>query len=246
MKIALLSDVHANLEALEACLEHAAAQGAQRLIFLGDIVGYGGDPLAVTRRVQGLCEAGALCLQGNHDWAALHGPEGFNADAAAAALWTAGQLDAEARAFLGGLPLTLEEEDRLYVHADASEPAEWHYVTSASEARRSLDATEARLTFCGHTHVPLLCGLTPTGKLATHRPPPGVAMPLMPPWKWLAVMGAVGQPRDGSPAACYGLLDVAASECVWLRVPYDVAAAAARIREAGLPDGLASRLSVGR
>ncbi|HZH47205.1 MAG TPA: metallophosphoesterase family protein [Roseococcus sp.] len=246
MRIALLADIHANKEALEACLAHAAAEGAARLVFLGDLVGYGGDPLAVTHRVQALREAGALVLAGNHDRAALDGPVGFSADAAVAIRWTAAQLDAPARDFLGGLPLTVEEEDRLYVHADASAPEEWHYVHDADAARRSLDATEVRLTFCGHTHVPLLCGLTPTGKLARHRPPPGIAMPLQAPWKWIAVMGAVGQPRDGSPAAAYGLFDPVRGECAWMRVPYDVAAAAARIRAAGLPDRLAARLAVGR
>lgn len=246
MRIALLADIHANLEALEACLAHAAAEGAERLVFLGDLVGYGGDPLAVAHRVRALRDAGALVLAGNHDRAALDGPVGFSADAAVAIRWTAGQLDAPARAFLGELPLVLEEEDRLYVHADASAPEEWRYVHDADAARRSLDATEARLTFCGHTHVPLLCGLTATGKLARHRPPPGVAMPLLAPWKWIAVMGSVGQPRDGSPAAAYGLFDSVRGECAWMRVPYDVAAAAARIRAAGLPDRLASRLAVGR
>lgn len=245
MRIALLSDIHANLEALEACLAHAAAQGAGRLVFLGDLVGYGGEPLAVTRRVRALCEAGALCVQGNHDWAALHGAAGLNADAGAAIAWTATQLDAAARDFLGGLPLTLTEEDRLYVHADASAPREWRYVDGPDPAWRSLVATEARLTFCGHTHVPLLCGLTATGKLVRHRPPPDQPMPLMAPWHWIAVLGAVGQPRDGSPAACYGLFDAARAECTWMRVPYDVAAAAAHIRAAGLPERLATRLAVG-
>ncbi|MFL1463559.1 metallophosphoesterase family protein [Roseococcus sp. DSY-14] len=242
MKVALLADIHANLEALEACLAHAAAQGAQRLVLLGDLVGYGADPAAVVARVRAL---GAPCVQGNHDHAALHGPQGFSAGAAAAMRWTQAQLSAADKAWLDALPLSLDEEDRLYVHAEASDPAAWHYVEGAAEARASLAATTARLTFCGHTHVPLLCGITPTDKLATHRPPPGAPMPLLEPWRWLAVMGAVGQPRDGNPAACYGLLDTARSECAWMRVPYDIAAAQAKIRAAGLPDALADRLARG-
>jgi diadenosine tetraphosphatase ApaH/serine/threonine PP2A family protein phosphatase len=93
--------------------------------------------------------------------------------------------------------------------------------------------------------VPALFALTATGKLAAHRPPDDMAMPLFAPRQWLAVMGAVGQPRDGKAAACYGLLDTAASEISWMRVPYDVAAAAAKIRAAGLPERLAARLATG-
>ncbi len=242
MKIALLADIHGNLQALEACLEHAAAHGARRLVVLGDLVGYGGDPAAVVARIRAL---DVSCVQGNHDHAAIHGPQGFTERAAAAMRWTSAQLSAEDKAWLDALPLSLDEEDRLYVHADASDPAAWHYVEGAMEARASLSATTARLTFCGHTHRPLLCGITPTDKLATHRPPADTPMPMLEPWRWLAVMGAVGQPRDGNPAACYGLLDTARSECAWVRVPYDVAAAQARIRAAGLPDSLADRLARG-
>ncbi|MCW8085951.1 metallophosphoesterase family protein [Sabulicella glaciei] len=243
MKLALFADVHSNLQALEACLEHAATQGAQRLLFLGDLVGYGADPSAVVARVRGL---GAPCLQGNHDQAATHGPRGFSPLAAAAMRWTQGALSAEDRAWLDALPLLLEEEDRLFVHADASAPAEWRYVEGPAEAQRSLAATEARLTFCGHTHVPLLCGLLPSGQVAALRPPMSAPVRLEAPGRWLCVMGAVGQPRDGRPAACYGLFDTGTNECTWMRVPYDVAEAASRIRAAGLPEELAARLAVGR
>lgn len=247
VRIALLSDIHANLEALEACLEHAAEVArAARLVFLGDLVGYGADPGAVVERVRSLVEGqGALCVMGNHDEAAVRGPANFTADAGAAIRWTAGQLSGEQKAFLAALPMEVQEEDRLYLHADAANPAAWIYVLSADDARRSLEATRSRLTFCGHTHVPALFGLTATGKLAGHRPPANTAMPLLPPRQWLAVIGAVGQPRDGSPAACYGLLDTDASELSWMRVPYDVAEAARKIRAAGLPDRLAARLAIG-
>lgn len=246
MRIALLADIHGNLEALEACLAHAQAQGAARLIFLGDLVGYGADPEAVTARVQGLMEAGAITLRGNHDEAALRGPEGFSPLAAEAMRWTQGRLDAATRQFLAGLPLTHEEGDCLYTHADGSNPADWRYVTDAREARRSLEATTARLTFCGHTHVPALFGLTATEKLLHHRPMDDLMLPLLQPRRWLGVIGAVGQPRDGNAAACYGLFDTARAECGWMRVPYDIEAAARKIRAAGLPEALAARLFAGR
>jgi diadenosine tetraphosphatase ApaH/serine/threonine PP2A family protein phosphatase len=245
MRIALLADIHANLEALEACLAHAAAQRAERLVFLGDLVGYGANPVEVTARVQELMACDAIALRGNHDEAALIGPQNFSRLAATAIRWTATQLTAEARAFLAGLPMTHEEEDRLYVHSEGSDPESWLYVTDATAARISLEATDARLTFCGHTHTPALFGLTATEKLVAHRPTPDLMLPLLQPRRWLAVMGAVGQPRDGNPAACYGLLDTEASECAWMRVPYDIATAAAKIRAAGLPEFLAERLFTG-
>jgi len=245
MKIALLTDIHGNLEALEACLAHAAQQGVQRLVFLGDLVGYGADPEAVVARVRWLMGQGAIALRGNHDEAALHGPVGFSRLAAMAMLWTQQRLDDETRHFLAELPLTHAEEDRLYTHADASDPAGWHYVSSAQAARCSLEGSEARLTFCGHTHLPMLFGLTATEKLVQEIPRPDVMLPLKQPQRWLAVIGAVGQPRDGNPAACYGLLDTATAECGWMRVPYDIETAAAKISTAGLPQALAARLFEG-
>lgn len=249
MLIALMADLHANREAFEACLEHAERAGAGRLVFLGDVVGYGADPEWVTETVMDrVGRRGAVAVLGNHDEAAAarRGRGGMNATAEAALAWTRSRLSAEAIGFLDSLPLEVEEEDRLYVHADASDPGRWRYVAEAEDARRSLEATEAQATFCGHTHVPRLFGITAAHKLASFRPVPGVPVPLLRPRQWIAVLGAVGQPRDGDPAACYGLLDTARSELTWVRVPYDVAAAAEKIRAAGLPESLALRLHGGR
>ncbi|HEY4253964.1 MAG TPA: metallophosphoesterase family protein [Roseomonas sp.] len=242
MLIALLADIHGNLEAFRACLEDAERHGAERLVLLGDIVGYGADPLAVTRLAMDLVAAGAIAVLGNHDAAAIGRPHRMNPEAEAAILWTRGMLDAEARGFLAALPLEREEEDRLYVHADASDPAAWRYVTDAEEARRSMEAVTQRLTFVGHVHVPQLFGLTATEKITRFRPVPGVPVPLLRPRHWCAVLGSVGQPRDGEPAACYGLFDTDRAELAWMRVPYDIASAARKIRAAGLPERLAARL----
>jgi diadenosine tetraphosphatase ApaH/serine/threonine PP2A family protein phosphatase len=246
MRIALLTDIHANREAFEACLADAERRGAARLVLLGDLVGYGADPAFAVARARALVEAGAILLKGNHDEAAVADRGGMTADAAAAAAWTRSVLAAEDKDFLAALPLEIEEEDRLYVHADAANPARWHYVRDADDARRSLDATAARLVLCGHVHVPALYGLTATQKLVAFRPVAGVATPLTRPRRWLAVLGAVGQPRDGDPAAAYAMLDTASGELTTLRVPYDIEAAAAKIRAAGLPEALASRLFRGR
>ena len=247
MLIALMADLHANREAFAACLEHAERQGAQRLAFLGDVVGYGADPEWVTEAVMARVARGAVAVLGNHDEAAVgRGRGGMNATAEAAIAWTRGRLSAEAAGFLASLPLEIEEEDRLYVHADASDPGRWRYVAEAEDARRSLEATGAQATFCGHTHVPRLFGITAAAKLASFQPVPALPVPLLRPRQWVAVLGAVGQPRDGDPAACYGMLDTARDELTWVRVPYDVAAAAEKIRAAGLPESLALRLHRGR
>ncbi|GAA0582802.1 metallophosphoesterase family protein [Craurococcus roseus] len=247
MLIALMADLHANREAFAACLDHAERQGAGRFVFLGDAVGYGADPEWVTETVMARVARGALAVLGNHDEAAVgRGRGGMNATAEAAIAWTRSRLSSEAAGFLASLPLEAEEEDRLYVHADASDPGRWHYVAEPDDARRSLEATEAQATFCGHTHVPALFGITAAAKLASFRPVPSVPVPLVRPRQWIAVLGAVGQPRDGDPAACYGMLDTGRGELTWVRVPYDVETAAGKIRAAGLPESLALRLHRGR
>ncbi len=245
MRIALLSDIHANREAFEACLADAARRGAERLVLLGDLVGYGGDPVWAVERARELAAAGAILLKGNHDEAAVADRRGMTSDAAAAAAWTRGVLDAEAKGFLAALPLAVEEEDRLYVHAGAAQPDRWDYVRNAEDARRSLEAVEARIVLCGHVHVPALYGLTATEKLVPFRPVVDVPVPLVAPRRWLAVLGAVGQPRDRNPAAAYAMLDTSTNSLAMHRVPYDIAGAMARIRAAGLPDWLALRLAQG-
>jgi diadenosine tetraphosphatase ApaH/serine/threonine PP2A family protein phosphatase len=246
MRIALLSDIHANREAFEACLDDATRKGAARFVLLGDIVGYGADPGWAVARARELLSHGAIVLRGNHDEACASPRGGMTADAAAAIAWTRSVVTPEDAAFLGALPLEAEEEDRLYVHAEASAPARWIYLRDATDARTSLDAVAARLVFCGHVHVPALYGLTATAKLVSFTPVAGVAVPLARPRRWHAVLGAVGQPRDGEPAAAWSLLDTTASEITLHRVPYDVATAARKIRDAGLPEALATRLSRGR
>ncbi|MGG5809995.1 metallophosphoesterase family protein [Falsiroseomonas sp. CW058] len=246
MRIALLTDIHANREAFEACLRDAARRGAERIVILGDLVGYGADPAWVVDRARELAAQGAIVLKGNHDEAAVADRGGMTPDAAAAAAWTRGVLDEGRKAYLAALPLEVEEEDRLYVHADAADPARWHYVRDAEDARRSLDAVSARVVLCGHVHVPALYGLTAAAKLVSFRPVTDAPVPFTRPRRWLAVLGAVGQPRDGDPAAAWAMLDVAANSLTLHRVPYDVEAAAEKIRDAGLPEVLASRLYRGR
>lgn len=245
MLIALLSDIHANREALDACLADIAASGVDSIVFLGDLVGYGPDPVYVIERVAGFVEAGSLAILGNHDAAAVHDLDNMNAVATAAIRWTQQQLSSQHLAFLAGLPLDYNEDDRLYVHASADDPEDWHYVTGVQQAGRSFAATAQRLTFCGHTHVPALFAENASGMPHRHVPVDDVAMPLLKQRRWVAVLGAVGQPRDHNPAACYGLIDTEANRLTYRRVAYDVDVTSRKIRAAGLPELLATRILTG-
>ena len=245
MRIALMSDIHGNREALTACLEHAAQNGVGRYVFLGDYAGYGADPGWVIDTVMAQVQRGAVALLGNHDAAVLADDVAMNDAAAAAIAWTRTQLDDRQRAFIAGLPLTVEDDDRLYVHASAFEPGEWHYVTELYSAAKSLMATQAHATFCGHTHVPALFHVSMTGKFASFDPVARVEIPLTRQRRWLAVIGSVGQPRDRDPAACYAVLDDERDALSYVRVPYDIDGAARKIRAAGLPAVLSARLFEG-
>jgi diadenosine tetraphosphatase ApaH/serine/threonine PP2A family protein phosphatase len=244
--LAVFADIHANRQAFGACLEFARARGAERMIFLGDYVGYGADPEWTVETVMGLVDSGAMAVLGNHDHAVGTSTAGFNAEAQAAIEWTRGRLGVEQRRFLAQLPLALQEDDRLYVHSEASHPANWRYVQSSSDAARSIMATSLHVTLCGHIHQPALYSMSAAAKMTRFVPTSGVAVQLLPGRRWLAVLGSVGQPRDGNPAASFAMLDTGSQEITYCRVPYDAEAAATRIRENGLPLWLADRLLVGR
>jgi len=243
--LAIFADIHANRQAFGACLDFARARGAERIICLGDYVGYGADPEWTVETVMDLVDSGAIAVRGNHD-NAIGTTESMNAQAQAAIEWTRGRLSAAQRGFLADLPLTLHEEDRLYVHSEASHPARWRYVCDASDAARSIQATDAHLTFCGHIHQPALYSMSSTAKMTSFVPTSGVPVQLLGGRRWLAVLGSVGQPRDGDPAACFVMFDTETREITYCRVPYDVEEAASRIRENGLPLWLAERLLIGR
>ena len=246
MLLAIFADIHANRQAFTACLEAARTRGAERFICLGDYVGYGADPEWTVETVMNLVGEGALAVRGNHDQAISVLTDTMNAEAQAAIEWTRGRLSAPERRFLAELPLAIEEDDRLYVHSEASQPERWRYVRSTADAGRSLGATDAHVTFCGHIHQPALYSMSATGKMTSFIPTSHVAVQLLSGRRWLAVLGSVGQPRDGDPAACFALFDTDSREITYCRVPYDVDAAAKRIDENGLPSWLADRLFLGR
>jgi diadenosine tetraphosphatase ApaH/serine/threonine PP2A family protein phosphatase len=245
MRIALMADIHANLRALEACLSHARGHGVDRLVFLGDYVGYGPEPKEVVARIMAEAALGAIAVAGNHDHAVAETAESMTSDAETALAWTRGRLGPAAREFLASLPLRFEEDTRLYVHASPQTYPAWIYVNDGPAAKRALEASRAQTIFCGHTHLPALHGITATGQLVSFKPVPAVPIPLPRHRRWLNVVGAVGQARDGNPAAAYALLDTDRAEITHFRVPYDVGATAIAILQAGLPQGLAARLRKG-
>ena len=254
MKLALLSDIHANSRALEACLSHAASLGVQRQALLGDLVGYGPEPALVTERVMALAAQGAIVLQGNHDAMAVNPPATVVTRGEEGAQWTHHQLSARQRAFLAGLPLSHAEGTLLLVHASADDPGKWRYVDTERAATASLDAAvlpphgnpQVRHVFGGHVHHQTLYYRGSGHKLMPFSPTPGVPIPTPRHRSWIATVGSVGQPRDGRADAMYAVFDTATMQLTFHRVPYDHMAVAAASRAAGLPEHFAKRLESGR
>lgn len=249
VKLALLADIHANLQALQACLADARARGATQYAFLGDLVGYGADPGPVLDIVMQHVGQGGWAVRGNHDDAAVAPVAGADRADQAGAGWTHSQLTAAQLTFLDALPLTAQHGKLLLVHASAREPQRWTYVTRAPEAADSMDAAHAlgaSLVFTGHVHEQRLFYQGAVGKLMAFEPTAGVPLPVRGHREWLATIGSVGQPRDGDPRAMYAIYEEPHARLTFVRLPYNHEAAAAAIRAAGLPADNADRLAKGR
>jgi diadenosine tetraphosphatase ApaH/serine/threonine PP2A family protein phosphatase len=243
--IALLADVHSNLEALSACLAHANEGGAGRYAFLGDLVGYGADPQGVVDIVARYAAQGAIVVKGNHD-AAVEKRAGYMNDTTTEAIdWTRKVLPEDRKAFLARLPLCLRDESMCFVHASAASPERWHYVDSPAAAQKSAEAAQTPYTFSGHVHDQVLYYQGTNGKMSAFRPLQGSPVSVRNHRRWLALVGSVGQPRDRNPAAAYALFDTSREQITFHRVPYDHLAAARKIRQAGLPASIAYRVEMG-
>lgn len=247
MRHLVLTDIHANLEALEACLADAALRRYDDVLVLGDVVGYGADPNAVVERVRGL-EARAL-VRGNHDKVScgLESADGFNTVARAAAYWTNETLTAENRAWVAALPRGPLAVDADVEICHGSPIDEDEYIFGSTEARVAFMAATRNICLFGHTHYPAvfqtLHGMVEVIRVI------GAAetvVALTPGARYLVNPGSVGQPRDGDPRAAYAVVDTAAVTVEMIRVPYPIDAAQDKIRRSGLPDPLADRLAVGR
>ncbi len=243
MRLAVLTDLHANREALEACLAHAKENGAEQYAFLGDLIGYGADPGWVLDTVISYVANGAHVLMGNHDIGVLQEDrKEMNATARFVVEWTRNNLSDFHREFIRDLPMSFQLEGCLFVHANAWAPEKWEYVDGVMEAARSMNATTAPITFCGHVHTPSLYHMNQAGKVGEFTPVPDVSVPLSKLRRWLVQPGSVGQPRDGNPAACYAIFDSLQQELTFYRIPYDAEAASQKVLAAGLPPSLAQRL----
>ena len=247
MRIAILSDIHGNREAFEAAVAAVAGLGVDCTVLLGDLVGYGPDPDYVVERAVEMERQGVACILGNHDEAAAMGPPRDMSEHARAAIeWTRKRLTSAHLDFLRALPATHRIADMLFVHASADRPLRWLYIDNRDAAADCLSATDARTVVCGHTHVPALFYQRP-GRTPVHfQPLANIATPLSAAMRHVIVTGSVGQPRDGNPCACLGLIDTAERTVTMVRVPYDHAETARKIEAGGLPAWLGQRLRIGR
>jgi predicted phosphodiesterase len=244
MRIAIVADIHSNLEAFQAVLRHAEGEGPiERLWCVGDIVGYGPDPSACIELVR---RHSHVSVAGNHDLAAIGkmGTEDFNPIAAEAAHWTARQLSAEERAYLEEMSLVVKEGDFTLVHGTLRHP-EWEYLLTGEQAQAHFGLQETPYSLVGHSHVPFVAVEAPNAPAAMIVLADGDELHLSE--ERLAINpGGVGQPRDGDPRAAYAVYDSDARTVAFHRVEYNIEATQRKMEAAGLPRYLIDRLSRGR
>jgi predicted phosphodiesterase len=243
MRVAIVSDIHANRHAFEAVLDAIESSDCEEMWCLGDLVGYGAEPDACVDLAR---RHAAICLAGNHDLG-VRGDlplEQFSRGAALAARWTQEMITAETREFLDGLePINLEEQVGMY-HASPRDPV-WEYVLSSLQAELCLDAQSHRICLVGHSHVALSFSREP-GEAASGQTRAADEELALESGEWLINPGSVGQPRDGDPRAAWLELDLGGLSAGYRRTDYDIEGAAAAIRAARLPDSLAERLAYGQ
>lgn len=248
MRYLILSDIHANLEALDAVLAAAPRQDFDRLIVLGDIVGYGADPNRVVDVVRAL-EPHAI-IRGNHDKVAsgVEPADGFNYAARYAAMWTLDRLTSENRDFLTGLPAGPLVVDDTFEICHGSPDDEDQYIFEHVDAIEALRGSSQAVCFFGHTHVAIAywLSLTDFDVILTSPQDDETIIKIVGERRYLINPGSVGQPRDGDPRAAYATFDTDLMQASLFRVVYDVGAAQEKIAVAGLPEGLARRLALGK
>jgi diadenosine tetraphosphatase ApaH/serine/threonine PP2A family protein phosphatase len=246
VSVAVITDIHANLPALEAVLASAEKRRVEQIWCLGDVVGYGADPEACTALVRERC---VVCLVGNHDLAVLGELDvsSFSETARAAVDWTRERVGAATLEFLGGLEPAMSYAGLDLFHASPRDPV-WEYVLSIEQAEAGFDAQEARIGLIGHSHVALFFNRPEGARRGySHGAQAGDGALLdVDSGAWLLNPGSVGQPRDGDPRAAWMEFDTEELTARFHRVPYEIEQAATAIREGGLPEPLAERLFVGR
>lgn len=242
MQYLVISDIHANLAALETVLDDAP--DFDELWCLGDLVGYGPKPNDCIERVRSFPHTS---LAGNHDWAALGklGLDSFNAIARAANEWTRRELTASSRSYLNGLQPSLQRGEFALAHGSPREPV-WEYIMDANTARRNFEHFSTPFCLVGHTHVPVLFVLDEEHDRAETVLPPLPEPVELGPERAIINPGSVGQPRDGDPRASYAMLDTDKMAWEFHRVSYPIEITQERMRARGLPEQLIGRLQIGR
>jgi predicted phosphodiesterase len=240
MKYAIIADIHGNLDAFQVALEDIRAQNATHIVCLGDVVGYNARPRECLQIVRDL---GIPCVKGNHDEYCSSDDhlEGFNPHAADAVHWTRNQLTNDDKKWLRELKYSRMAANFTMVHATLDAPERWGYVFDKLAAAASFPYQTTQMCFFGHTHVPVAFMRDTVVRGGTYS-----KFKIDPAKKYFINVGAIGQPRDNNPKCAYVLFDLDAGTIELRRLDYDIAAAQAKIREAGLPERLAERLAYGR
>lgn len=241
MRIAIFSDIHANLEALEAVLADSEEQGCDNYICLGDVVGYNADPAACLEKVRSM---GCPVVKGNHDQDCAHDTslEMMNPVAAEALEWTREQLSAEQRQWLARLRMVRQVHDFTIVHSTLDQPTSWNYVTNKFDAMANFTYQVTPVCFYGHTHVPRVF----VRDSSRVQEVPAESIVIEDGNKYFINTGSVGQPRDGDWRASYCIYDTDHKLIAFRRLEYDLETAQKKILAAGLPESLAERLPFGR
>ncbi len=244
MKIAIMSDIHSNLEALHVCCQRAKNAGVERYVCLGDITGYGADPKATLDLLMEL--PGLIALRGNHDEALLsENQAGVQNSIKETTAWTRRQLSKRQLKFVTDLPYLHSEFGVTFAHASAAAPQRWDYLDRLENIKGCMRASDNNVTFIGHVHIPKVFYETPAGTLRAKLAQDGVAIPLFRHCRYVINVGSVGQPRDGIQAACFVIYDISTREITFQRVAYDHTKTARKILKANLNSTYAKRLAIG-
>ncbi|MCX5887058.1 MAG: metallophosphoesterase family protein [Proteobacteria bacterium] len=241
MKLAVISDIHGNLEALQAVLAFLNGEGIKEIICLGDIVGYGADPNECIDLIR---ETTDQIIAGNHDWGTigLTDTSFFNPVAKAAIEWTADTVTEDSKKFLVRLPLTITRDDFLFVHGTPSSPEDWDYLFRAADALQEFKSFPQKACFIGHSHTPLMFARDQKGMVFQVN---YTEQRLEDDRRYIINVGSVGQPRDMDPDAAVGIYDRERKYFILERIPYNIKTAQEKIIKAGLPAMLAERLGIG-
>ncbi|SLM31231.1 conserved hypothetical protein [Desulfamplus magnetovallimortis] len=243
MRIAVFSDVHSNLEALSAFIEHSMTRNIHRYVCLGDIVGYGANPNQCIRLLQSIPDI--FFVLGNHDNAAGSEIVAMNGDAGRAILWTKRRLTLQNTGFLKGMSENISLENLFFCHANPSGKSDWYYIAEKAYISRTFFRSRAKILFAGHTHAAAVITRKNFFCVYIRKPENGAVVPVASLNRQIFNCGSIGQPRDGDPRASYIIYDSEKSVVEFHRVEYDHKRAANKILAAGLPGLLADRLLTG-